>query len=179
VASGSGEVLAAAREAARDSTDIIGAIDRLSRALRERTGESLRTIRREPPLEQVTTPSLEALRKYTQARRVQLWEGDALRARELHDEAVALDSTFASSWRGISIYWRNQGNLPRAIEALERAMRHEHRLTERERLHTRANWHWYRQELPQALSVFERLIELDPRDLPALNNIGVVLEEIR
>ena len=41
----SGNVLAAFRETARDGSDIIGAIDRLSNQIRERIGESLRSIR--------------------------------------------------------------------------------------------------------------------------------------
>ena len=45
----------------------IGAIDKLSRKLRERIGESLVAIRANDPLERVTTGSLEALRKYSQA----------------------------------------------------------------------------------------------------------------
>ena len=63
VAPADGAVLVALRENARDDGAIIDAVDRLSRRLRERIGESLKTIRSSEPLEQVTTTSLEALRK--------------------------------------------------------------------------------------------------------------------
>src|SRR5205823_15043060 len=61
-----GTALVSLRETAQDDGAIIAAVDRLSRKLRERIGESLKTIRASDPLEQVTTGSLEALRKYSQ-----------------------------------------------------------------------------------------------------------------
>jgi TolB-like protein len=64
-----GNVLVPLRETASDSSKIIPAVDKLSRKVRERIGESLRDIRETPALEQVTTASLPALRKYTQGRR--------------------------------------------------------------------------------------------------------------
>src|SRR6266516_3555110 len=53
-----GTVLVTLRENARDNGAIIEAVDRLSGRLRERIGESLKTIRASEPLEQVTTGSL-------------------------------------------------------------------------------------------------------------------------
>ena len=54
-------MLVSERTSAADSSKIISAIDKLSKRLRERMGESLRAIRAAEPLEQVTTGSLEAL----------------------------------------------------------------------------------------------------------------------
>ncbi|HEX9754209.1 MAG TPA: serine/threonine-protein kinase, partial [Gemmatimonadales bacterium] len=94
VAVGDGSTLLAERETAADATELIAAVDRLSRKLREGIGESLRSIRAGERLEEVTTSSLEALRKYTQA------EQAADRAQyqqsvTLLEEALRLDSTFA------------------------------------------------------------------------------------
>src|SRR5436853_84517 len=55
VGAADGAALVAVRENAQDDGAIIAAVDRLSRRLRERIGESLRTIRASDPLEQVTT----------------------------------------------------------------------------------------------------------------------------
>jgi hypothetical protein len=74
-----GASLLSHRETAADSTEIIPAIDDLSKRLRERIGESLVSIRGDPPLERVTTPDLEALRKYSQAIRAIELEGDEAR----------------------------------------------------------------------------------------------------
>ena len=51
-------VLTALRETAANDGELIPAVDRLSRALRERVGESLVTIRADAPLAHVTTGSL-------------------------------------------------------------------------------------------------------------------------
>lgn len=67
IAPDSGTVLAAYREEAADSAGLLPAIDKLSKKLRGKIGESLRAIRANDRLEQVTTPSLEALRKYSMA----------------------------------------------------------------------------------------------------------------
>src|SRR2546427_5841214 len=61
VGASDGAALVAVRENAQDDGAIIGAVDRLSHRLRERIGESLKTIRASDPLEQVTTRSLAAL----------------------------------------------------------------------------------------------------------------------
>jgi TolB-like protein len=76
VSAQSGEVLASFRETANDSKDIIAAIDHLSRDVRTKVGESLKSINAAPPLEQVTTPSLAALKKYVQGVQVFREGGD-------------------------------------------------------------------------------------------------------
>ena len=48
IAADSGDALTAVRETARDSTDLIGAVDRASKQLRQRIGESLRDLRETP-----------------------------------------------------------------------------------------------------------------------------------
>lgn len=173
VGTATGESLLAARETARDEDDLIPAVDRLSRHLRERTGESLRTIRRTPPLEQVTTASLEALQKFTEGRRAQVGHADQARALDLFEEAVALDSTFASAWRGIAVIRKNWGQADSAQAAVDRALRFGDRLTELERFHTVALDHSIRGEWRDAVAAYERALALDPHDRTALNNIGV------
>src|SRR5436309_760039 len=101
-----GTVLVTLRENAKDDGAIIEAVDRLSGRLRERIGESLRTIRASEPLEQVTTGSLEALRKYSQALRVND-AGEFDRAVALLGEAIALDTTFAMAYRKLAVVLSN------------------------------------------------------------------------
>jgi uncharacterized membrane protein YhdT len=58
VAAGSGEILVALRETARTIDAVPDAVDRLSAQMRERIGESLKSIQGDPPLEEVTTRSI-------------------------------------------------------------------------------------------------------------------------
>jgi eukaryotic-like serine/threonine-protein kinase len=172
IATSSGETLVALRETARDSTDLIPAIDRLSRGLRERTGESLRTIRREPPLEQVTTSSLEALRLFTEGRRAQTWQVDQTRALELYEEAVALDSTFASAWRAMAAIHGNFDRTHLSLDAISRALRHQDRLTAAERDITTAQEAFIRRDYRRAVEAYERAVVRNPHHSTTLNNLA-------
>src|SRR5437763_217047 len=97
-----GAQLVAVRETARDDGAIIDAVDRLSKRLRERIGESLKTIRSSDPLERVTTSSLEALQRYSQA--VKASEaGEWDRAVDLLEQAIRLDSGFAMAQRKLTV----------------------------------------------------------------------------
>jgi hypothetical protein len=71
-----GADLVSFREEGSGDDDLLAAVDRPSARLREKMGESLRTIRIGTPLEQATTSSLEALRKLTQEEEEEEEAGD-------------------------------------------------------------------------------------------------------
>jgi serine/threonine-protein kinase len=173
----SGEVLATARETARDSTGILDAVDRVSKQLRERIGESLRSIRDDAPLAEVTTGSLDALRKYSQALRVQQ-DGDNPGAIALLEDAVALDSSFAMAWRKLATMLTNSGVRPaRAAEAFERAFALRDRLTLRERKLTEASYYSdMRGQGDSSIAALQSLLAEYPNDSWAHNNLGVQYE---
>jgi hypothetical protein len=98
------------RETAPNEDELIPAVDRLSKGLRERIGEPLTSLRQAQALPEVTTSSLEALQKYAEGRRA--WMDD--RARGLLEEAIALDSGFAMAWRGLGVFFDNRGSAPAA-----------------------------------------------------------------
>jgi tetratricopeptide (TPR) repeat protein len=170
----SGEVLVPLRETAGDSSGIIAAVDRLSSRLRERIGESLRSIRRSAALERVTTASLPALRKFSQATRAVEASQPAL-AIAFFKEAIALDTAFAAAHRGLAIVLRNWG-IDRALAArsMSNAYRFRDRLTESERLWTTGTYHMTRNEAQQALVPYLELLEREPSNARVLNNIGVL-----
>jgi serine/threonine-protein kinase len=176
VAAATGEVLAGQRETARDSTTIITAVDRLSRKLRERIGESLRVLRSEAPLERVTTASPGALRKYVQAVHAGDHQADWEKAIQLLKEAVALDSGFAMAYRTLAVYLRNNGEpFADVAEAAGKALAHQDRLTERERQLMLADYYWQVTfEYDKAVTAFRALLDSHPNDRDALNNLGVV-----
>ncbi|MFV1987265.1 MAG: hypothetical protein ACC682_08280 [Gemmatimonadota bacterium] len=172
VASDGGEILLSGRESARDSTRLLDAIDALSKHIRERVGDPLALLAAAPPLAQVTTSNLAALRAYTQAAR--LPRADAQRRLALFAEAVALDTTFASAWNGLGIELSNYGVEPgRAMDARTRAFELRDRLTERERNAVASIYYLgVLNEPRQAVPFLESMIEADSTDAPAFNNLG-------
>lgn len=177
----SGEVLTSQRETAKDSSDIIPAIDRLSRKVRERTGESLRTIGSSPPLERVTTDNLEALRQFSQGIRLTHALGPNDRSRAFFEEAVAIDTAFASAWRAIGIDLRNTNQeRARMVEALARAVAHEDRLTEAERYRARGIYfETVTGEPEKTVREYEKLLEIEPDNVSALIGNGVAYANLR
>jgi tetratricopeptide (TPR) repeat protein/tRNA A-37 threonylcarbamoyl transferase component Bud32 len=179
VVASSGDVLVPVRETARDSTEIVDAVDRLSNQLRERIGESLRSIRQSPQLARVSTASLPALRKYSQATRA-IEAGAIGRGVSLYREAIAIDSGFAEAYRGLAVTLGNYG-IDRALQAqsMSKAYEFRDRLPERERLWTVGSYHMGRNEYQAALVPYLTLLELSPNDARLLNNVGVVYHEMR
>ena len=176
-----GEVLASQRETAADASEIIDAIDQLSKRLRERIGESFRTIRAEAPLARVTTGDLDALRKYSQA--VQAIEvlGDDERGIVLLEEALRLDPEFAMAWRKLGVTFGNRfQERSREVEALTQAFEHRDRLPERERyLAMAAYYDGVTREQAKSITAYENLLDLNPDDDWALNNLGIQHNENR
>ncbi len=174
VAVETGEVLVAYREAASDSTRIIPVIDQVSRRLRERIGESLKTIRQAEPLERVTTSSLAALQKYSLALRVSETEGDEARGITLFEEAIALDTTFAMAYRALGIGLSNMAEeRARQVEAFTKAYQHRARLTERERYLTLGDYYaTVTGDREDAITAHRSLLDIHPDDPTALNNLG-------
>lgn len=169
----SGQTLASDRQSAANADEIIPAIDRLSARMRERVGESYSDLRADEPLHQVTTGSLEALQKYSKAVEIFNVGGDESLGNALLEEAVELDPGFAMAWRKLGL--TRIGGRARRIEALEKAFEYRDRLTERERLLSEAiYYHQVPRDYQAAITAYERLIELDPNDDWALNNIGAV-----
>jgi serine/threonine-protein kinase len=180
VSAESGEPLAAFREVAHDSTELIETIGKVSHELRRKIGESLKNIGAGQPLEEVTTPSLVALRKYSQAIRIAATEGSSSRADQLLEEAVALDTGFAMAWRRLGVNYGNVGDRARQRHAMKTALLHQDRLTERERYLTLGTYYTRVDVQPQkARAAYEALLDLEPDNMPALNNMGLVYARLK
>ncbi len=169
----SGETLASFRRTAESSDDVIGAIDKLSQDIRQKSGESLRVIKQGAPLEDVTTTSLEALRKFTEADAA-FDSGDESTALALLNEAVALDSTFAMAYRKIAVTLSNLGiRREEEVQALKAAYRHRDRLTERERLITEATYaDQVTGDVDASIRAYEAVLRIAPDDRAGLNNLA-------
>jgi len=180
VSAADGAVLVAVRENARDDGAIIEAIDRLSKKLRERIGESLKTIRGSEPLERVTTASLDALRRYSQG--VKAFDGgENDRAAALLEEAVALDTGFAMAYRKLAVIGFNTFAAPSRMAAVStKAFRHRDRLAPLERHLAVANYYTFAEfDRAKAAAAYRAALEVEPDDVSALNNLALLLNEMR
>jgi tetratricopeptide (TPR) repeat protein len=170
-----GETLAALSETADSERDILPAIDKLTRRLRERAGESVTRIREALPLEQVTTPSLEALRKYVQGTQVLNFDGDFDRGTRLLEQAIALDTAFSMAYRKLVAEYTNHHVEPmRSVEYAMKAYRHRDRLTEIERYLTSGSYYTFGPEpdIEKAISAYESVLDIQPTNWLATHNLS-------
>jgi serine/threonine protein kinase/tetratricopeptide (TPR) repeat protein len=173
-----GEALSAVRETANDSTQLIAAVGRASRVLRQRLGESLRDLRDMPTLEKATTASLPALRKYTEGFRLFV-NGDRPGAIRLYEEAVALDSAFATAHSAISGAYAAIDEPGRAHVAQLRALAHADRLPFRDRGVMMARDAYARNDFLGTIREYTRLLERYPSDVAILNNMALAYRDVR
>ena len=172
----------AIQETAANDDSLIAAIGRLARRTRERLGESTTALTALQPMERVTTTSIDALRKYTEAIRL----GDDVSAgrgtrREIHllEEAVALDSTFAMAWRRLGVKlltgegrFSNERTV-RGKAALTRAYQLRDRLSPVERGLTEAAYFTEVEvNLGRANAAYLAILTEQPSNSFALNNLA-------
>ena len=170
------EELARFRVTAKGDEELLPAIDKLARDLRAKIGESLRSVQATPALERVTTPSLEALRKYVQGSRMMSGGGDFTKGAALLEEAIALDTGFAMAYRRLAAEYSNRQQPDRAMALLAKAYEHRSRLSDAERYLVLGSY-YYRgpeQDLARAASAYETLLEIQPDNYTALNNVAII-----
>jgi serine/threonine protein kinase/tetratricopeptide (TPR) repeat protein/TolB-like protein len=178
VAAQTGESLTAVRETARDATQLITAVDRASRSLRQRMGESLRDVDATPSLIQATTASLEALRLYSEGQRL-VRLGNRTAAVEHFDRAIAVDSGFASAYLGLAMAYGSMGDPGRSEGAGDRALAHQKRLPFLERSFLIASRAHSRADYETAIRVYTDVVGRYPDNVAALNNLALAYRDSR
>jgi tRNA A-37 threonylcarbamoyl transferase component Bud32/tetratricopeptide (TPR) repeat protein/TolB-like protein len=175
----SGDELAVYNESASSTADIIPAVDRLTRELRGKIGESLKSVKDAPALSQVTTSSLDALRSFAAGLRANDIDGDFARAATLFEDAIAKDSGFAAAYIQLAYSLSNAGVQPARQDSLiDKAYRLRDRLRESERYNVEGAYLQTR-DRPKAIAAFERAVAADSSNTDALNQLAVVLMRTR
>jgi tetratricopeptide (TPR) repeat protein len=178
-----GDELASHRESAKDVGDLIPAVDRLTKALRGRIGESLKAVRDAPRLDQVSTASIGALKSYAAGLRANDIQGDHAGAVELFREAIRQDSLFAMAYVQLSYSLQTLGgraNFIKADSAMTSAFQLRDRLPERERYNVEGAYYMTAgNDRSKAIPALRRAVELDSSNYDASNSLGVLLMDAR
>ena len=177
VSAQTGGELATFRETADDESEILPAVDRLAKRVRAKIGESLRNVQSAPPLEQVTTSSLEALRLYVQGSKLITERGDFARGSALLEEAVALDTGFAMAYRKLGVEYGNRALEEKSRAYFEKAFEHRARLSDPERYLMLGSYYWNgpNSDLDKARAAYEQLLAIQPNNTAGLNNLSNLL----
>ncbi|HJS48282.1 MAG TPA: protein kinase, partial [Gemmatimonadales bacterium] len=176
VGAADGREMVALRETAKDEGEILAALDRLSKALRERIGESLKSLQNTEPLARATTRSLAALKKYSEGVRLDA-AGDYRAAYGALREAVTADSTFAMAWRKLGVVAPRAGVADSiGDDAIRRAYRLRDRLPPLERELAISSYYFGVDPSPDsAIAALRRAQALDPAEPTSGNNLPYLL----
>ncbi len=138
-----GETIASQQIQAESKEQVLKALGQAALELRKQLGESLSTLQKyDAPIEQATTPSLEALNVYSKG--LELHNGgDAKAALPLFNRAVELDPNFAEAYLFLSWAYVNLGDLGKAGDFAAKAYSLRDRVTELEKLHIDEIYHLF------------------------------------
>ena len=163
-------------EAAADRKEqVLHSLAETTTNLRKRLGESLASIQKfDLPIEEVTTPSLDALQALAIGRKKQQVEGNAA-AIPFFQRAIELDPGFGAAYAALGTSYSNLREPELASENLRRAYELRGKVSERERLRASAYYyHLVTGELEKATQVYELWAEVFPRDNVPRSNLGVI-----
>jgi predicted Ser/Thr protein kinase len=105
-----GDSLAEEQATAGGKEQVLKAVGDAAAKLRNKLGESLNTVQKfDTPLEQATTPSLEALQAYSVGWKDMLEKGDSVAAVPLFQKAIGLDPNFAMAYNALGAMYANLG----------------------------------------------------------------------
>lgn len=171
----SGDTIARELVQAVRKEDVLKAVSKAGTKLRKRLGESLNTIQKfDTPLEQATTPSLEALKAYSLGRKIQYQKGSSA-AIPLFKHAIELDSNFAVAYAALGIAYSNLGEPGLANENLRRAYELRENVSELEKFRISAYYHSYvTGDLVRGNEIYELWAQAYPHDGVPRGNLGAI-----
>jgi len=142
VSCASGDSLASTEVQASDKSHVLDALGKAASEMRSKLGESLSILQKyNTPLEQATTPSLQALQAYSLG--LQSWnETDAVTALPFFQRATQLDTNFAMAYWALGwTYAAGIGESSLAAENLRKAHELSGSVSEREKLIIEGDYH--------------------------------------
>jgi len=171
----SGDPLAQEQVTAASKEKVLDTLGVAATKLRGELGESLATVQKlDVPLEQATTPSLEALQAYSLGLKARNEKGYAA-VLPYHQRAIQLDPNFAMGYSAVGSDYFSLGELGRASEYYTKAFQLREHASEREKLLIAAAYYQnVTGELDKAVQTYQEYIESYPRDFRAYGNLGVV-----
>ena len=174
-----GDVLAEAQEQAAGKEAVLKALDNAAVSLRSKLGESLTSVEKyATPLEEATTPSLEALKAYSLGVKTVNTKA-ATASLPFFKRAVELDPNFAMAYVQMSqIYFAlNEGG--RGAEYAAKAYQFREKVSEMERFQIEGNYYMsVTGELQKAAQVYELWQQTYPKNWGPYTQLGFISADL-
>jgi tetratricopeptide (TPR) repeat protein len=174
VACQDGVTLAREQVQADDKEHVLSALGTAAAQLRGKLGESRNSIQRlNRPLQEATTPSLEALRYYNDGTAM-LGTGKGLAAVPLFERATELDPNFASAYFRLGVAFEQAGDTARSREYARRAFALVDRVSEFERNEIKGYYYRATGEVDKEIESWQAAASTYPREWSFHNQLSVV-----
>jgi len=169
-----GATLAREQTQAEDKEHVLNALSAAATAMRGKLGESHNSIQKlSRPLEEATTPSLEALQNYN-AGTAELAQGNSLSAIPLFERATAIDPNFAEAYYRLGVAYEVAGDMARSAENAKQAFRLVDRVSEAERAEITPYYYRSTGELDKEIDAWQLAARNYPRNWVFHNQLGLI-----
>ena len=171
----SGNVIAEEQAQAASKETVLAAMGTAVTKFREKLGESLASIQRyDTRIEQATTPSLEALKAYSQGLRTRRTTGD-FDSVPFFVRAIELDDQFALAYARLGTVYANLGQADESKKMTTRAYELREKVSESERYYIEARYYTtVGTDVQKALDVYKVWLGTYPNDYTALTNSALL-----
>jgi len=173
VSAATGETIVREQVEAESREKVLGRLGEAAARFREKLGESLGSIEKfTAPIEQATTPSLEAFKAYDLGRQ-RHFSGQYFEAIPLYRRAVELDPNFAIAYAALGITYGTAQEYDLAAQFSQRAFELRDRVSERERFYISARYYMdVLDDGDRAIEALELWKQMYPRDFVPRTNLG-------
>jgi serine/threonine protein kinase/Tfp pilus assembly protein PilF len=170
-----GDVLGEAQEQAAGKEAVLKALDAAAVSLRSKLGESLSSVQKyATPVEEATTPSLEALKAFSLGLKTGKAKGITAELPFLK-RAVDLDPNFAMAYAAMSSDYLALNEVGRGAEYARKAHELREKVSERERFNIEGRYYFFATgELEKAAQTFELWQQTYPRDGGPYRMLGII-----
>jgi len=174
-----GDTIASEQVEADNKEQVLRSLGQAAIKLRGELGESLQSIQKfDAPIEQATTPSLEALKAFSLGVEQQL-KGKFLDAIPFFKSATEIDPNFALAYARMSSMYYNSGLFDLAADASQKAYDLRDRVSERERFFISTGYYDnVTGELDKYLETLERWKHTYPNHAAPPNNLAVKYNDL-
>jgi eukaryotic-like serine/threonine-protein kinase len=175
-----GDYLAQEQVTANGKENVLKALGEASTKLREKLGESLKTVQKlDTPIEQATTPSLEALQAYSMGRQTMQGKGDPAAAIPLLKHSIELDPKFAMAYAMLGTSYYNIGEKKLSAENTYKAYDLRARVSEWEKFYIESHYYQFATgDLEKARQAYELWAQIYPREQVPKTNLGVIYQSL-
>ncbi|MGB2890323.1 MAG: protein kinase [Candidatus Acidiferrales bacterium] len=170
-----GQSLASAEAQAGDKNHVLDALGKAASEIRTKLGESLSTVQKfDTPVEQASTPSLEALQAYSLGLKM-IGADEFAAAVPILQRAIHLDPNFAMAYAALATCYSNLGETSLAAENAKKAYELRDRVSEREKFYIDSHYHGFvTGNVEHARQVYELWAQSYPRDEVPPTNLSTI-----